>query len=169
MVGHDIKLLTPADAPVVFALYREAASIEGSGLARTHDEITMGYVETFVERACRTGVTLGAFIDDNLVGEIHAARLGPRQFDHVLGDLTIAVRPEVQGKGVGTALFAAFFNAAASIFPVITRVELTARSGNAGALRLYERLGFIREGRLVGRVKLPNGAIEDDIPMGRSL
>jgi putative acetyltransferase len=169
MIACNIRPLTPVDAPIVFALHQAAASIEGSGLARSQEEITMDYVQAFVERAWRSGVTLGAFHDDHLVGEIHAARLGPRQFDHVLGDLTIAVHPEAQGNGVGSLLFAAFFEAAASVIPAITRVELTARSGNAGALRLYERLGFIREGRLVGRVRLPNGAVEDDIPMGRSL
>ena len=169
MTDLHVQPLTLANAPVVFALYQGAASIEGSGLARNRDEITISYVETFMERAFQNGVSLGAFMNDHLVGEIHAARLGPRQFDHVLGDLTIAVHPEVQGKGVGSALFSAFFHAAALVTPKITRIELIARSGNEGALRLYERLGFIREGRLVGRVRLPDGKIEDDIPMGRTL
>ena len=169
MIELRIQPLTPAHAPVVFDLYQAAASIEGSGLARAYDEITVGYVQNFLERACGTGVSLGAFRDDRLIGEVHAARLGPRQFDHVLGDLTVAVHPKAQGKGVGSALFTAFFEKVASVMPAITRVELTARSGNAGALRLYERLGFIREGRLVGRVRLPNGTVEDDVPMGRNL
>jgi ribosomal protein S18 acetylase RimI-like enzyme len=169
MTDLRIQSLTPPHAPAIFNLYQAAASIAGSGLARTHDEISIGYVEAFLERAWRTGMSLGAFQGEHLVGEIHAARLGPRQSDHVLGDLTIAVHPKTQGKGVGSALFAAFFDAAASVAPQVTRIELTARSGNLGALRLYERLGFTREGRLVGRVRLPDGTIEDDIPMARNL
>ncbi|GAA3702092.1 GNAT family N-acetyltransferase [Sphingomonas cynarae] len=169
MTGCRIHPLTPAHASIVLDLYRAAASIRGSGLARAADEITMTYVRAFMERACLGGVSLGAFRDDRLVGEIHAARLGPRQFDHVLGDLTIAVHPQMQGQGVGSVLFAALFDTAASMTPAIGRVELTARSGNTGALRLYERLGFVREGRLAGRVRLPDGTTEDDIPMGFKL
>lgn len=169
MTRLRIHALTVAQAPIVLDLYRAAASREGSGLARASDEITLGYVQAFMDRACGNGVSLGAFLDDRLVGEVHAARLGPRQFDHVIGDLTIAVHPQAQGRGVGSALFDAMFEVVGSMFPNVTRMELTARSGNTGALRLYERLGFVREGRLVGRVRLPDGRTEDDIPMSRPL
>ena len=40
---------------------------------------------------------------------------------------------------------------------------------NVGALCLYERLGFKSAGLLIGRVKLPDGSVEDDIPMSRNL
>lgn len=161
--------ITPAATAIVYDLYRAAASSGGSGLARSPEETTMDYVRAFIERFCSGGLSLGAFHDGRLLGEVHAARLGPRQFDHVLGDLTVAVHPEAQGKGIGSALFTAFFDEIASRWPNVTRVELTARSGNVGAIRLYERLGFVQEGRLVGRVRLPDGSLEDDIPMGRNL
>lgn len=163
----NIKALASNDVLNIFELYRAAAIVPGSGLARAYDEIALEYVQAFVERALKNGLLLGAFIDNELVGEIHGAQLGPRQFDHVLGDLTVAVHPKAQGKGVGSALFASFFEAVSVMSPAVTRVELTARSGNTGALRLYERLGFKKEGRLVGRVRLPDGSIEDDIPMAR--
>lgn len=164
-----INALASADVLIIADLYRAAAIVPGSGLARAYDEISIEYVQAFVDRAINNGVILGAFIDSDLVGEIHATRLGPRQFDHVLGDLTVAVHPKAQGQGVGSALLNAFFEKARLINPVVTGVELTARSGNTGALRLYERLGFKAEGRLLGRVKLPDGSIEDDIPMARGI
>jgi len=164
-----IRALTVADATAALHLYRAAASVAASGLARSPDEYSLEYVHDIIARAGSEGVTLGAFFDDRLVGEIHAARPGPRQFHHVLGDLTIAVHPQAQSGGIGSALFLAFFDAVAAMAPPIARVELTARSGNLGALRLYERLGFVPEGRLVGRVSLPGGQIEDDIPMARHL
>ncbi|MDP8913898.1 MAG: GNAT family N-acetyltransferase [Pseudomonadota bacterium] len=169
MTERCIRPLGVSATLAVVDVYRAAASLPSSGLARAPDEITPDYVREFLERACSNGVTLGAFVKDQLVGEVHAARLGPRQFNHVLGDLTVAVHPSGQGTGIGSALFAAFFKAAGSLSPAITRVELMARSGNIGALRLYERLGFVQEGRLVGRVSLPDGSFEDDILMARSL
>jgi putative acetyltransferase len=91
----------------------------------------------------------------------------PAQFRHVLTDLTVAVHPRAQGRGVGSRLFEALFEAASRLTPPVTRIELVARTGNAAAIRLYERLGFRAEGRFAGRVRLADGRIEDDIPMAR--
>ena len=160
-----VRPLSDADLAQVVSLYRAAAAVPGSGLAREEDEIGEDYVRAFIARAGCDGITLGAFIGDELAGEIHAVRIGPRQFAHVLGDLTVAVRPSAQGRGIGTTLFDGFLAAARGLEPKIERIELLARSGNEGALRLYERLGFVREGRLIGRVRLPDGSVEDDIFM----
>ena len=46
------------------------------------------------------------------MGEIHATRIGPRQFSHVLTELTIAVHPDIQGRGVGSRRFGALFESA---------------------------------------------------------
>lgn len=169
MNDFDLRAVSLADAAAVVTLYRAVTAVPGSGLARWGDEITHEYIEAFLIRALSGGVSLGAFLGDTLVGEIHATRIGPRQFAHVLTDLTIAVHPDVQGRGVGSRLFAALFESAAKLVPCATRIELVARSGNTAALRLYERLGFRAEGRFQGRVRLPDGQIEDDIPMARLL
>jgi len=79
------------------------------------------------------------------------------------------VHPGFQGRGVGAALFEALFAAAAELSPAIERVELMCREGNAGALRLYQRLGFVVEGRFPRRVRLGDGTIEDDLAMARRL
>ena len=169
MIEPVLRALVETDASRIVRLYRAAASVAGSGLSRGIDEITDDYVKGFMGRALRGGIIVGAFAGDDLVGEIHGLRFGPRQFNHVIGDLTVAVDPAVQGGGVGSALFAALFESAASMVPPVTRIELTARSGNVGALRLYERLGFVREGRLVGRVLMADGSVEDDIIMARGI
>nr|WP_221220835.1 GNAT family N-acetyltransferase [Phenylobacterium haematophilum] len=147
------------------ALYRAAAGGSG-GLARRPEEMDLAYVEGFLAKAHAGGVSLGAWIDGRLAGEIHASRIGPDQFAHVLSDLTVAVDPAWQGKGVGRALFAALFAAARELSPTVTRIELMAREGNIDAIRLYERLGFVMEGRFVQRVRMPDGRLEDDIAMG---
>lgn len=163
-----LRPLGPMDASDVLDLYRAAASGRG-GLARRPDEIDLAYVQAFLTRASAGGVTLGARVGGMLAGEIHATRIGPRQFDHVLTDLTVAVHPDFQGLGIGQALFQGLFKAAANLTPRIERVELMAREGNADAIRLYERLGFVIEGRFPGRVRLEDGTVEADIAMGLSL
>jgi putative acetyltransferase len=99
-------------------------------------------------------------------GEIHASRLGVAALSHLLTDLTIAVAPECQGKGVGRALFGALLAEVSEHMPHITRVELTARESNVKARALYASLGFVEEGRLRGRVRNSRGEIEDDAFMG---
>jgi ribosomal protein S18 acetylase RimI-like enzyme len=165
----SIRPIQHAEAGVVLALYRAAAA-QGGGLARTPDEITKTYVDGFLAKAADGGLSLGAWTADGvLCGEIHVGRMGPAQFSHVLTDLTVAVHPDWQGRGVGRRLFEALIAASCSVQPPAWRIELAAREGNTGAIRLYERLGFQAEGRLVGRVRLPDGLIEDDIPMALML
>lgn len=165
MSAPIIRATAPEDAAAVLALYRAAAAGSG-GLARRPEEMDLAYVGGFLTKARAGGVTLGAWIDGRLAGEIHASRIGPDQFAHVLSDLTVAVDPAWQGRGVGRALFAALFEAARRLSPTVTRIELMAREGNIDAIRLYERLGFVIEGRFAQRVRMPNDRFEDDIAMG---
>ncbi|HEX5380500.1 MAG TPA: N-acetyltransferase [Phenylobacterium sp.] len=163
--GIVIRPLSLADVSALVALHRATAAA-GGGLARTPAEIDAGYVAGFVARTSSGGVALGAWSDGVLVGEIHAGRMGIAQFAHVLTDLTVAVHPDWQGRGVGSGLFRALFAAAGDLTPKVERIELMAREGNADAIRLYERLGFRIEGRFAGRVRMPDGSTEADIAMG---
>lgn len=61
---------------------------------------------------------------------------------------SIATRPEARGKGVGTALLAASEAAARQRGCRALRLEV--RADNAGAIRLYEQLGYRRIARLDG-------------------
>ena len=168
MSEFEIRPTEPSQAVSVLSLYRAAAAGPG-GLARRPDEMDLAYVEGFLGKAWAGGVTLGAWRGEALCGEIHAARIGPDQFAHVLSDLTIAVDPAWQGRGVGRALFQALFAAAAQLTPQVTRIELMAREGNAGAIRLYQALGFVIDGRFEQRVRMPDGSMEADIAMSRLL
>ena len=165
----SVRKLSILDADALLALHR-AASAPPSGLARESDEVDPAYIHSFLAKTEAHGIALGAFEEDGeLCGEVHAARLGPRQFAHVLTDLTIAVHPRIQGRGAGRLLFESLFAEAARLTPRITRIELVCRSGNVRARRLYESLGFEAEGRFKERVRLADGTLEDDIPMVRWL
>ena len=165
MSEFEIRPVAAYQAGAVLALYRAAAAGLG-GLARRPDEMDLAYVEGFLAKARAGGVTLGAWRGQVLCGEIHASRIGPDQFAHVLSDLTIAVDPAWQGQGVGRALFKALFAAAAKLTPQVVRIELMAREGNADAIRLYQALGFVIDGRFEQRVRMPDGRMEADIAMG---
>jgi predicted RNase H-like nuclease/GNAT superfamily N-acetyltransferase len=100
-----------------------------------------------------------------IVGSIHASRGVIRALAHVLGELTVAVRPDWQGRGVGRALLERLLAVVRDGRPEIERVELLSRESNARAIRLYERAGFRREGRMQRRIRAAGGELVADVPM----
>jgi len=154
------------DLAAIERLYVTVSSTTG-GLARQPDEISRQYVEGFLARSLDDGEIVVAEVDgvDGLAGELHAYRNPLRLFSHVYGNLTVAVHPDVQGRGVGRALFTALLDTVTRERPDIVRVELMTAERNHRAQRLYESVGFIREGRLDRAIRGADGTPEADIPM----
>ena len=160
-MSADLRPLSLADAPALLVLMRRA---EG-GLGRLPGEMDLPWMEEAVSGALIGGLAIGAWDGSHLAGMIKASRMPSVQFQHVLWDLTIAVDPESQGHGIGYRLFAKLLANAATLAPRVERIELVVREGLTHAIRLYERLGFRREGRFERRFRLSNGAYEADLPM----
>jgi putative acetyltransferase len=153
------------DLDGIVALYK-AVGKAGGGIARAPDEVTGSYVSGFLEASIADGIALVATDSaGNIVAEIHAHTLGPRTFAHVLGDLTVAVHPSWQGKGVGRKLFNELLAEVLRDMPHILRVELVSRETNRRAIAMYESLGFRAEGRMTNRIRLEDGSLDADIPM----
>jgi GNAT superfamily N-acetyltransferase len=166
MGGFSIRSAEPADAGGILLLHQAVASVPG-GIARRPHEVTPAYVAHVMAEAADGGLNLVAVdAEGGICGEIHALRMKLDLFAHVLTDLTVAVHPDWQGRGVGSGLFEALIAAARALTPAIGRIELWTGAGNLGAQRLYQRLGFKIEGRMVGRGRLPDGRPDDDIVMG---
>ena len=161
MVQLSFRPLSLADAPAALVLMRRA---EG-GLGRLPDEMDLAWMEESLAGALEGGVAIGAWDGSRLVGAIKASRMPSVQFQHVLWDLTVAVDPDSQGRGIGRSLFEALLADAATLTPRVERIELVVREGLTHAIRLYERLGFRQEGRFERRFRLSNGAYEADLPM----
>ena len=166
MSDFTVGPATPQDAAAILALHRKVAAVPG-GLAREPGEVTADYVAHAMAVAADGGINLVAVdADGGLCGELHVERMKVGIFAHVLTDLTVAVDPDWQGRGVGSALFRALIEMARTMSPPIGRIELWTGAANLGAQRLYQRLGFKIEGRMIGRGRYPDGHVEDDIVMG---
>jgi putative acetyltransferase len=166
MTAFTVRPAVPEDAAAILALHRKVAAQPG-GLARQPEEVTADYVAHAMAVADDGGVNLVAVDPDGaLCGELHVERMKVAIFAHVLTDLTVAVDPDWQGRGVGSALFRALIDTARTMTPPVGRIELWTGAANLGAQRLYERLGFKIEGRMTGRGRLPDGTVDDDIVMG---
>lgn len=94
-----------------------------------------------------------------------AHRLGARRLRHV-AVLTIAVADGWRGRGVGSALMRGL--EAWARRTGVRKLQLHVRAGNRGAIALYERLGYVREGVL--RAQVADGAgFEDEWVMALDL
>lgn len=161
-----VESASASDPAGILALYRAVAAIPG-GLARALEEVTPDYVAHFLARSLAAGVILVARdpATGTILGEIHAYVPEPRAFSHVLGDLTIAVHPDGQGRGTGRRLVEGFLSVVVLQRPRIRRVELIARESNRRAIDLYLKFGFVEEGRLVDRIQSTGGGYEADVAM----
>ena len=159
-----IRRSTKTDCDAVLRLYLAVAETPG-GLARTVEEISREHVKHFLELSASRGLSLCAWSGAQLLGEIHAYTPMPAVFRHVLSELTIAVHPSIQGRGIGRRLFTEFLRVVEAEFGWIERVELIARESNAKTLAFYESVGFRREGRMQRRIASVGRGREADIPM----
>jgi ribosomal protein S18 acetylase RimI-like enzyme len=149
-------------------LYKIVARVEG-GIARLKHEVTEEYVKNFLLKSLATGVIVVGENPDNadeLVASIHGYKAGIRVFEHVLGDVTLVVHPQFQGKKIGRTILTIFLEEIGHNRTDIGKVELIARESNVKAIQLYQSVGFLVEGRMEMRIRTTHHTYEADIPMG---
>ncbi|WP_103332545.1 GNAT family N-acetyltransferase [Pseudotabrizicola formosa] len=81
--------------------------------------------------------------------------------------LTLAVLPAAQGRGLGGRLVQGFLNTAK--VRTATTAFLEVAAGNAPAIRLYERAGFILKGRRKAYYTAADGRRDDALVLSRAL
>lgn len=150
------------------ALHLEVSK-QKDGIARLENEISDEYVLAFMKKSLERGLMIVAEHPENpeqIVAEIHGAVSDIYVLSHVMTDITIAVHPEFQGKKIGRTILTIFLEEIGRNRPKIGKVTLITRESNTRALRLYQSLGFLIEGRLEMQIRTPDGGYEADIPMG---
>ena len=109
--------------------------------------------------------SLVACIDGEVVGEISLHTTPTRWRMRHVASISMAVRDDWQGKGVGTALMQAVLDLADNWLN-LTRIELLVYTDNAPAIALYEKFGFEIEGTH-RRMAFRNGEYVDGYSMAR--
>lgn len=149
----------------IFSLYKKVAT-KTIGIARSSEEITEKYIDSFMTNAHNDGIELVIENLENknhLIAEIHCLRLTPKIFNHILGNLTIVVDPDFHGKGIGKLIFNKLLELISERKDIL-RVELVCRETNIKGIELYKKLGFEIEGVMKNRTLTANN-IESDYIM----
>lgn len=112
------------------------------------------------------GIALVAVVGEEIGGAGVIRRQPRRRIKHV-GHIGIGIAPAYQELGLGRALMVGLIDwARAQPNRAVTRVDLFVFADNARAIRLYESLGFVEEGRRRRAVRYEDGRETDDLIMG---
>lgn len=154
-----IRALVAADAPAVHRLNLDVGRTWG-GLPSDREEQTL----TRIVEASDRMMQLGAFDDEGLAGVLTLEGAAAVRRRHV-AMLSIGVASRAQRRGVGDALMTAALEAADRWWGYL-RIELGVHADNVGAIRLYEKHGFVIEARRA-RDMLRDGVLVDGYGMAR--
>jgi L-phenylalanine/L-methionine N-acetyltransferase len=182
-------MVAPASPPLVLSRRKKLAPIKISVRAATSDDAD-GFASVFATRGASSGtlqhpytsaeiwrarltsnvpatrqLMLVAIVNRRVVGNagVHPVSDNPRR-KHVCG-IGISVMDAYQSRGVGRALMNACLDYADN-WANYPRVELTVHADNLRAIKLYESLGFVTEGRH-REFSFREGGYVDALFMGR--
>lgn len=151
----DVRPANASDIPFLWRMLTLAASMPGAPQdverARGDPEL-LEYVARFGQRPGDVGVV--ALSGEERVGAAWARCAPPgtvhptKVWTDSVPELAVATVPELRGRGVGTRLLEELLQALGGRH---ASVALTVRAESA-AVRLYERLGFAVDRRIVNRV-----------------
>lgn len=157
-----IRNASITDAVLLCNAERETARTPGLLISRPSEFSSKSFEEK-IDVLTREGLYVVAERSGLVVGH---ALLEPNRLEslaHVYS-LTIVVHPNNLGQGVGQALMTVLLEWARAQ-PGLLKIELRVRETNSHARRLYEKFGFVEEGRLEKRILLPDGTFIADITM----
>ncbi|MGE0074041.1 MAG: GNAT family N-acetyltransferase [Sphaerochaetaceae bacterium] len=160
-----IRELQPGDAQAILDYFDQIVTEtdylqlgpEGLQLSRTEEQAILSQYQQDKRK-----LYIGAFTGEgNLVGTLSFAAGNRRRTCHA-GEFSLTVLQSFQGHGIGTALLQRLVNWAPRVG--IHRIGLEVRAENTRAIALYERCGFVTEGR-ISRTMYSNGSFHDSIVM----
>lgn len=164
--GVQIRLARPEDGAAINRLFERIVAetdfmLMEPGESTVTDEQGVAQIQDF--NATRSGVVMVAEIDGQLAGVAFGRRAASRRQRHTLY-LVLAVRKTYWGQGLGRGLTEAIEAWARAAG--IGRLELTVQARNERAVRLYERLGFAREGIKRRSLRI-GGRYQDELYMAK--
>jgi RimJ/RimL family protein N-acetyltransferase len=102
---------------------------------------------------------------DKIVSMSHVEAASRIRNQHV-AEVGISILSEYRGHGLGTAIMQAMIGWATA-HPIIEKLSLGVWNQNTAAIRLYEKMGFIEEGRKIKGGKYADGSYDDMVCMYR--
>jgi len=159
-----IRRATISDREDLAELYRTVAG-NVIGISRRPHEITDTYVYSLLNKKPSDIVCLvGVDDDDQIIGVVHGTKNGLEVYSHILSDLTVIVRPDLQSQGLGKKLSLAFLEHIFNHRPDIMRVEMEVIT-ILKLVEAFELAGFVKEAETTKRIKNADGTFSNSVLM----
>lgn len=160
-----IRRLTPEDA-TLFQAFRLAALKNAPTAFGSSYEEEVAFPASVIEGRLAVKTDrgpFGAFHGDELIGLVALGRENHTKLSHKALVWGMYVKPEHRGSGVAKALLLEVLSFARSV-PGISQVNLCVNAETAGAVRLYESVGFKAFGREPHAMQI-EGVFYDELHM----
>lgn len=117
-------------------------------------------------RNAQNKIMILALVGGKIIGNLHFTGGARARIQHT-GEFGVSVLKDYWNQGIGTAMVQELIQWAKAS-KVIRKLNLRVRSDNESAIRVYEKLGFIKEG-LITREFFISGQFYNSIHMGLSI
>ncbi|MFJ7935934.1 GNAT family N-acetyltransferase [Sporosarcina sp. NPDC096371] len=137
-----IRRLTPLNAETYLALRLEALQNNPEAFGSSYEEEKDQPIEKYIHRfQSSDSITLGAFVDTQLVGVVTLFRENLAKLHHRANIIAMYVSPTQRGLGIGKSLLVEAIQQA-NDWAGVEQVYLTVVTTNTPAKKLYASLGF---------------------------
>ena len=163
-----IREAEPKDAAELVAflnrvsLETDFTSLDGDGILLTSEEM-----EIFLNKQASSDnqITLLAFLNDKIAGIVNITADQRKRVRHI-GDLFIVIGKKYWNNGLGSFLLEEVVEWAQAS-GILRRLQLTVQTRNQVAVHLYQKHGFVIEGRQERGAYIEEGDFIDVYLMGR--
>ena len=163
-----IREAEPKDAAELVAflnrvsLETDFTSLDGDGILLTSEEM-----EIFLNKQASSDnqITLLAFLNDKIAGIVNITADQRKRVRHI-GDLFIVIGKKYWNNGLGSLLLEEAVEWAQAS-GILRRLQLTVQTRNLAAVHLYQKHGFVIEGKQERGAYIEEGEFIDVYLMGR--
>lgn len=144
------------------SLETDFTSLDGDGILLTSEEM-----EIFLNKQASSDnqLTLLAFLNDEIAGIVNITADQRKRVRHI-GDLFIVIGKRYWNNGLGNLLLEEVIEWAQAS-GILRRLQLTVQTRNLAAVHLYQKHGFVIEGRQERGAYIEEGEFVDVYLMGR--
>ena len=144
------------------SLETDFTSLDGDGILLTSEEM-----EIFLNKQASSDnqITLLAFLNDKIAGIVNITADQRKRVRHI-GDLFIVIGKRYWNNGLGSLLLEEAIEWAQAS-GIMRRLQLTVQTRNQAAVHLYQKHGFVIEGRQDRGAYIKEGKFIDVYLMGK--
>jgi RimJ/RimL family protein N-acetyltransferase len=152
-VGEGAAIVQAVQRAITTSAHTLTTAEEFNYTPEQEDELISRYL------ADPTGIMIVPYADGVPVGMLNFQTGKKKRIAHK-GEIAMSLLPEFRGQGIGFHMLEAIIEWA-RVTPRVEKLELRVHAKNVSAISLYQKLGFVVEGKEIKGVKLAHGQYDD--------